>query len=968
MKTKKITALLAACALLAAAYGAFPEKRAYAASSDDYASAQVAVTAPDEPQPDSAYIIFSKEAQKHKMTYYGSEEEDRYGELYSEPVVWGGVSARQVFVQNSFYLKLDEGYAASDDNVFSITLDYWDYGGGGYFYVDYIPKGKQEVKTERVYKLGLDENNQKTEGTWFRVRICLDDAEFTGKFENGADIRIRSGAYNSFSKIEVRNLSGAATSTEDYGTFNLGKAKALHSLGVFDGFGEEGGEFIPSLEKQLTREEALCLLVKCYGAEKEALAENEKSGFTDVSAEYEPYVAKAKRLGAVTGDGMLGAGEYFSQEELIKQYLRLYGAPESAYAQDVYAYAREVGLITTGGMLFQPQKRANVDALVHLAMNLFAKPNLKDGTSPFSKGFEAGLYSMETISNTDDDSLWSWLMSTPFKLPKTTHVDKHTGRTYYTVNFFGKQAIKPYFTMNCISMDETRIYFRTQDYKFWEYNIETEMCRYMADTPNENNTMVTPQNNLWYVNADLEIHKVDLDTYEDTLIANVPEFGKTNISLLQVNNDESKLSLWWVDSSGEFDSSRYMRLPVLDIKTGEWDLSHWYGFDYPDYAPNHPCLNPNPDYDYLYFFAHETIDATRRYFYENSDMPERVWVANFKTGEYYNALKQKWHRTPDPDKPGSGFGGELVGHELWSPDGEWLYATRHPKKLDGLRESVEPEAHFVMERALGTEKRYIKCDFSETERIIGNGGSDSNHSMLSWDNRFIVADNNYYGGKYSGLYVFDAETGESHLMAILAENGQNPGHVHPQFSPSGKYAIFGCWTDDYKTPQFGWMDVSDITSNPTPGGRYDISETCDAIDYDGDFDFNVEPVYKNGVYEKTIVPAGKSLYVNVKGSVCEKDNVSAKITVTYEDTTTLPISLTYHRWLESSHKFTNKLTTDKLYIKRTNSGKTKSETFTFDDISFGNMELYGSDFLIGAVGADASIVSVDVEIVSVKGE
>lgn len=154
-------------------------------------------------------------------------------------------------------------------------------------------------------------------------------------------------------------------------------------------------------------------------------------------------------------------------------------------------------------------------------------------------------------------------------------------------------------------------------------------------------------------------------------------------------------------------------------------------------------------------------------------MPERVWMVNTDTDEYYNAIEQKWFRSPDPDKPGSGFAGEILGHELWSSDGEWIYAVRHPATRGGLRGSVMPDAHFVMQRVDGTDKRYIQCDFSQTADIIGNGGSDSNHSMLSNDNRWIVSDTNYYGGKWSGLYVFDAETGASNLVAILPENGVN---------------------------------------------------------------------------------------------------------------------------------------------------------------------------------------------------
>jgi len=960
MKKKRIFGIILSAAVFLSAFNTFPAQKTFAASYDDYASNQVAVTEVGEVYPDSAYVIFGDKIKSHKMKFFESDSAGRYDELYNEKVEWNGIQARQVYTENYIYLKLDEGFATKDDSVFMITIDYWDYGGGGYYYVEYIPRDSQEIKSERIYKLGLDENGVKTAGTWFRVTICLDDCEFTGKFDNGADIRIRQGAYNSFSKVEFRNISRDAKPGEHFGTFNNGKADTLHSLGAFDGFGE-GEEFDPQLEKELTREEALVQLIKSYRMDDEALEKNMKSGFRDVSAEGDPYVAMAIELGIIEKGETLGAKEKFPQRELVIWYLKLLGVENEALSNKAYDLAKEYNLISKGGMVFQPEKNANIDAFVLLAMNIFSMKNLKTGYCPFTDGFNSGDFDMEILTKLNDDNLWNWLMSTPFKLPKTTHIDEYTGRTYYTVNFFGQQAIKPYFTMNCMSTDETRIYFRTKDYKYWEYNIETEMCRYMCKCPGENGAMVTPQNNFWYVNSDYEIGKIDLDTYEETIVAKLPEWQKSVPTLLQVNNAETKLSLWWRDNSGEFDRNYYTRIPILDIKTGVWDLSHWYGFDYPDYPPNHICINP--EYDNLAFFAHETVSASQEYFYQGSLMPDRVWVVNMDTDEYYNAIKQKWFRSPDPSKPGSGYTGEAVGHESWSHDGEWIMAVRHPAKIDSIRASVKPDAHFVMQRKDGTDKRYIQCDFSLTEKIIGNGGSDSNHASLSFDGRWIVSDNNYYGGKFSGLYVFDAETGASHLMAIVPQSSANPGHLHPQFSPKGTYAIFGCWNEDYTIPQFGWMDVSDITSNPAPGGRYDISATCDAIDYDGNFDFNVDPFYgKNGEYEGTKVPAGKELYVNVKSSVTESDNTSATITIAYKDDTWLPIALSYHRWIENSNEHKNYLTDDKLYINRTNTGRIMTKTLKFDDICLGNMDLFGTDFRIRAAGSAATILSVDVSL------
>lgn len=943
----------------------------FAASGDDYASMQIAVTGPDTPSPENASIIFSAQPKMDKMTYLGSEEEGRYSELYSEKIEWNGVQARQVYVENYFYFKLDESFAGKDDSVFEIILDYWDYGGGGYFYVEYMPRGASEVKSERVYKLGLDENNVKTQGTWFRVRIHIDDAEFTGKFDNGADIRIRSGAYNSFSKVEVRNISRSAAPDEKLGTFNRQKANSLHTLEVFDGFGE-GEEFDPCLDKELTREEALTQLIKSYRMEDKALSENMKSGFSDVSPVAEPYVAMAVQLGVVEKGSVLGAKDYFSQKELITWYLKLIGENVTGET-DVYALAKDKKLINVGSMIFQPEKNADVDAFVHLAMNSFSMTNPETGYCPFSEGISSGDYNMQTLAKANDENIWDWLMSSEFKVPKKTCVDKYTGRTYYTVNFFGQYAIKPYFTMNCMSMDETRIYFNTSEYKCWEYNIETEMCRYIEHCASENDFMITPLNNLWYINKKYEIWKLDLDTpypYEKTYIGKLPEWQRSSPSLLQVNNDESKLSVWWNDNKGDIDNKLVTRLPVFDIKTGEWDLSHYYGFDFPVYAPNHPCLNPNPEYDHLYFFAHETLSDTLAYFYEGSLNPERVWVVNMDTDEYYNAVEQKWFRSPDSKKPGSGYVGENAGHEFWSYDGEWIGKVGGSTYVDGMRGFVGPDTNFLIQRPDGTDKRYIKADYGIAPTVLGSAGTGTNHSMISHDGRWIAADNKYgSSAKLSGLFVIDAETGATSTVAFVPQNGANPGHLHPQMSPKNTYAIFGCWDETFKIAQFGWADVSDITSKPAPGGRYDISETCDAIDYDGNFAFDVKPLYKmGGTYEGTKVPAGKELYVNVKREVADDDNVAAEITITYKDDTTLPITLNYHRWVVNSHKYVNMVTDDKIYIERKGTGKIVSKTLKFDDICLGNMDVLGTDFRIGAAGTDATIISVDVKPTSASGK
>ena len=123
MKRKRIGLISLAFILIISVLLIMASTSALAASDDDYASMSIAVTGPDTPNPKNASIIFSAQPKMDKMTYLGSEEEDRYSELYSEKAEWNGVESRQVYVETYFYFKLDESCVGKADSVFEIILD-----------------------------------------------------------------------------------------------------------------------------------------------------------------------------------------------------------------------------------------------------------------------------------------------------------------------------------------------------------------------------------------------------------------------------------------------------------------------------------------------------------------------------------------------------------------------------------------------------------------------------------------------------------------------------------------------------------------------------------------------------------------------------------------------------------------------------------------------------------------------------
>lgn len=939
---------------------------AEAHADDSYASNQIAVNGPNEPEQNSAYIIFSEKAQMDGMSYIEPNGAGRYDELYSEQAEFKGISCRQVYVQNYLYLKTNEEFATEEDCVFELTFDYWDYGGGGYFYVEYLPRGAAEYKSLRVLKLGLDEDGQKTDGTWFRVTIYIDDACFKGNMPYGADFRIRSGAYNAFSKIEVRNLSQNATD-EEFGPFNMQKAHSLHTLGVFDGFSgdiNENGEFSPNLTRELTREEAIVEMVKCYGLEEEAKEKNIRPTFTDVSTEALPYVGLMQSYGVVKEAQTLGANDTFTQKELVSMYLKLFGESDENIEKDPYGIARKHGLISTDSMIFQPDKLATTDAFVALAVNIFAIDNLRDKYNPFTSYFEKGIYTEQTIQDAKDANISNWLLNNTFNLKYKTIVDEYSGRTYHKIDFLGSSACKEYYTQNCMSTDNERLFFSTDDLSIFEYNIRTQKCRYIGKQMRRWNQLVTPKNNLWYLNYKGEIIKVDLDTYEQTKVAELPPWQKNSApTLMQVNHAETKASFQWQDARGEFDPNVKSRIPVVDLTTGEWDLSNVFGFPTEWLHLAHQCINPV--YDQYVFFAHEGSSPNVKIGKDIAPQYDRLWVLNRDTDEYYNAFKQKWFIQPVNNDPTTGFTGEGSVHEAWSNDGEWLMIVKNKNVADALNRTIGFGSLVIM-RPDGSEKRYIPADYSFTHNH-GDPKGNINHCMMSNNNRWTASDSDYNQG-FSDLYLIDNYTGQTYFLARLNQRGDDPGHIHPQFSPDDQKVIFGLWGDDNTYSEIGWMDVSDIVNNPAQGGEYELSDSCRTFSYEGADSYMEVLKGESEDISGFKIPAGNKMYVDVKKDVIEADNTPAEITVTYKDDSILPIKLSYYMWQVRSNDDNNSLTNCIQYIERKGTGKILTKTFKMKDICLGNMEILGSDFTLSAIGADATVLSVDVVIPKGDGE
>lgn len=936
---------------------------------DNFSSNQVQITENNIMSDSSAYILFKETDVMHGMSYLQAGNAAEKQHNYNKLIEFQGLQGRQYLKENILSMKFDKDFATEEESRFIVNIDYYDYGGAGSFSVEYMPHGKDASTRLTVGKKGDGSGGTVDfpDGKWWRVSMLISDANFTGKLEGGYDIRIHTGAWNAFSKIEVINLSRHGDSTADLGTFNMGAAEVLNKLGVFDGFGD-GEKFDPQLSKVLTREEALELLITCYGLKDEAKRLNLKPTTQKVSADLACYAGLAEEKGVIEPSADIDLTQTFTQRELLVWYLRLIGIEDSDLWGNAYKIVRDLELITDENMVMQPERSANVDALMVLAANVFAETNRKTGYNAFTKGFEEEKYTYETIVGLGYSGLNKWMRKNPFKLPSHKMVDKMTGRTYHMVDFFDTMANKPYFTQNCVAMDNKRVYFGTADCSIYEYNIETEMCRWICQTDKMSNIDITPLNNLWYTYNN-QIRKVDLDTYEDTFVHEGFKDFKNYYQGIQVNNDESMLSIElatddWVPETTRPSVKPGRYINFLDLTKGEdaeWDFSHVVYSDYDGAFINHFNLNPNPKYKKWAFFAHDDY-LINAYTGKNTQNHQRNWMLNLETDEYFNVFNQRFYIQPEKDNVETGLISTGSNHESWSRSGEWFSTGLVHTHVGGKPIAFSMRAVQASMRPDGSDLWLIPADFSKSKNYYFQTAC-INHSTIDWNANWLVTDTTYNSTNKCDFYLVETHTGKTHFLARFDHNGLNNGHVHPQFSPDGSLVLFGGWSPGFKTVQWGWMDVSDITGNPSEGGRYDISESCESFSYKGDFDHYTEPKFnEDGTVKEVRIPAGRSMYVDVKKTVVEKDNTPATITITYKDDSKMPLKLCYYTWKENSPGDINEFTEREIYIERKGTNRKVTKTLKFDDICLANMELLRSDFRIRAAGGSATVYSVEVSV------
>lgn len=385
-----------------------------------------------------------------------------------------------------------------------------------------------------------------------------------------------------------------------------------------------------------------------------------------------------------------------------------------------------------------------------------------------AKDCEGDLYDS---SNPNEDE---YALGEPVYCPK--QVITKNGTTYNFVQIDGKKTIQPYVTNQNWNKDETKFLCGYENLMF-EYDTVNETYRFLdvASCNSALHAFVTPDNFIYYMH-NKRVYKINWDTYERTLVCQLPE-GVNGFSNPTVSNDGKYMTGYY--SGRDFGG----RLVLLNLETGKIEKVYdrkMYASGDVEISLGHPLVNPG--YPNIIFFCGEGIDTNY--------LHERMFTVDTNTDKMTMIYQQSY-----VDET---YTGEAAGHEVWSMNGDYLYFVK-----------------YNLGKTKGTN--YVgRIPFRDGvftgEREIINGDASYWHCYPSGDNNWAVADTNT-----GEVYLMSAKNHNSYLIADFDMNVSDINHPyqpHPHISYNGKSVNWQMVTDknDGYSLGVGWVDVSDITS------------------------------------------------------------------------------------------------------------------------------------------------------------
>ncbi len=920
-----------------------------------------------------AEIFISDTAWGTDMEFIDGGTTNPEEETYAAITTYGGELCREVTKANMMNFKFTGDFASPEDDLFLFAFRYWDYAGGGVFYLDYSSSDGPGLTTRvEVSKRGSwpDGAVREDYAEWKWEYVVVAGAQFTQSLENGADFKIANRANNAFTKIEVYNLTPIKDEVAllELGTFATSKTTALFNMGLLPF--EKVADATALLPNKLTREMALDYTVRFLGLTKEAQEANLPCPYSDVSEECKQNIAYAKKIGLINKeDSTLGAQDIIKERELLEYYLKYFNLPIDG---DIIRTARDNEIIYGADVIFQLEKDALVDNLFAIGNNVVKKnaPNSKEliATQMLNKG----ILSFNDIMKSNDPVLMDLFLGSPFYHAPKEHIDPWNGKKWYSLNFFGGAICRPYMTQQTFSDDNETMAFCDSNGFIYTYNIRTYMVEKIGNIAMRSAnvpryvamTFRNGSSELYYITPNNEIMMYDVKTKKTTLIATCPS-NITTPGDLSVTADGTRIAFdaktpVMVDGKvkNEVTSALYDRTedkfyvkPVFNFDQGFASTTGYYSM--------HTAVNPVYK-DVVVFCAGGSYGGTGL-----TQIYQRCYRWNIQSDEQGVFFDE--YRTSLISGYGRGYG-EQNCHESWTANGEWLVINKGATQYRGnVYTNGYPGIALISYD--GRDRKYLnQARVWNEEKQIWTWVGATHPCADPVGERWVAHDDGAFNVFHKGefpLIIRDTESGASYLALSRALAGPSDYHPHPAFSQNLQYLAFGL-VDENGTGEIGWIDVSDITSIPQDGSRIQLSETCDALDFHNEwenFEYDLDIVEVDGETAYKI-PRGKKMYINAINDYVWGTEVDVTFSITYLDNGISPMKLEYIKWNENgiTEHFSRRYET----IPRTGKGGWKTVDVTLKDVNMDNVELLGTDVKLSGAVSDIIIKEITVKEISDK--
>lgn len=885
---KRIVALLAALCVSAPSFLTVGAQEAESGGDYDYI-----LNTFDE----NAYVMFGEEVKTNNCEFLDGCAmgiTDTANEFYNEKSAELSMDGRKFYKANYASVKIDESFFDEGDNEFLVSVAYYDYGPAeGRFYFEYFPEGDEDAKRVTVVKSGKIQD-------WFVKTFYISDANFGRQFDSGANVRLITGAWNLFKKLEIVNISKLKREKKAArATLASSKRDSLIRMGMLTG--TEEAFYDKNLNESCTLDNVHMLLDIIEGNRKSEGA----------------YEDKAK--------------SFVTQGELLELYLGELGL--KCGEGDICDYAKDIGLTHDEDLFFSSDAQATNYNLLALANNtlIFTR---SDQSSMATDLMKKGILNGKSVCMSGEEKLISAVFRTPQPCPYEAICDNETQQVFYSMTIYGLPTWRPYVTTQSWTADGNRFLCSLASGETFLYNIKDQTLTYVDKVVTEEQRLhatVGTDDYIYYSkknDGEFSLWRADANAEGITpeFIANAP--ARAWISVPQVSNDCNYISVDYTDNAHEFSEPGERTFARYSIRDDRWDV-YTHTFDYANVLTHNQV---NPEYPDILAFAHEVMGAGLASVYE---MLDRMWVFDCNTKEAKCIYQQGVRETDGTVIQGA-------THEVWSNDGNYMYFINYSME-DQRNIGLTPSA--VRFNLDGSHRQYYYVDKSFTYGY--------QHLYASGDNKYMVADGNY-------IVLICAETNEQFPISHFVWNKgkSHPYQAHPVIARN-RYIVSWGAADDTGLLSVRWFDFTKLASKQAKGGRYPVGENIDRVSYNG-LDCESSKVNKSGK-SGFCAKSGKALYLDIAEELIDTDNGKVKLSFDYFDNGVQPIVVTYTSGVETDNDRWRVFDATKS-IKRSNTNGWKHCEIVIDSGNFENIGTYETDIKIDGVCSNIYIANLTVGI------